>query len=351
VIEQLSPEPASGAFTPRRILRLGVLVALVAGFLAYVTRAVPVVDAARQPVLTRDQVMLHWSVALRGLLIVLAGDLVVLSAVWRRARRERAQAVPEEEVARAEPASGWPRVLRFQRVPVPVLAAAGLASAGALLLGFIEHVPLWEKALWALAPLAPVALWEGRWKYRHYGVFAVFLGIAVLQVGHLLEHTSQVSELLVNHGDLTKSHGIFGQLDFETVHFFWDTGVWTGSGILLYLFRRNPWLWISWTAASLHEVEHMYLFWVEKVHFAFWAHGGLFGIMGNGGLIGSPLSRPYLHFAYNFVVVVPMLIALFDQARSVRDRRPDEASDRSRRGEPSVFVPSAGRDELQRATV
>ena len=54
----------------------------------------------------------------------------------------------------------------------------------------------------------------------------------------------------------------------------------------------------------------------------------LAGIMGNGGLIGSPLARPYLHFTYNFLVVVPMVLALLDQTKLIyqRETRPSEAS-------------------------
>jgi hypothetical protein len=37
--------------------------------------------------------------------------------------------------------------------------------------------------------------------------------------------------------------------------------------------------------------------------------------MGHYGLIGSPLDRPYLHYTYNFIVFVPLLIAFWDQAR------------------------------------
>jgi hypothetical protein len=43
--------------------------------------------------------------------------------------------------------------------------------------------------------------------------------------------------------------------------------------------------------------------------------GGASGIMGHHGLIGSPLDRPYLHYAYNFIEFVPMLIAFWDEAR------------------------------------
>ena len=43
--------------------------------------------------------------------------------------------------------------------------------------------------------------------------------------------------------------------------------------------------------------------------------GGAAGIMGHYGLIGSPLDRPYLHYTYNFIVIVPMLIAFWDEGR------------------------------------
>jgi hypothetical protein len=42
---------------------------------------------------------------------------------------------------------------------------------------------------------------------------------------------------------------------------------------------------------------------------------GFNGIMGDEGMIGSPLDRPYLHYTYNLIVFVPMLIAIWDEAR------------------------------------
>ena len=127
--------------------------------------------------------------------------------------------------------------------------------------------------------------------------------------------------------DLARSHGVFGRLDFETVHFIWDSAVWVLLCVVLTRFARgNRWLWVAFAAASIHEVEHLYLFWVYNVDPWFYFHGGLAGIMGNGGLIGSPLARPYLHFAYNFIVVVPMVCAFVDQTKRVRDRREPVAS-------------------------
>jgi hypothetical protein len=157
---------------------------------------------------------------------------------------------------------------------------------------------------------------EARWKYARYGIFAAFALLVLLQVMHMGEHTMQVGQLLVHKGDLAQSHGVFGQLDFELVHFVTDTVLWVNLGLLVILFRgRNRWLWVAFAAASLHQVEHFYLFWVYQAHPAFYAHGGFAGIMGENGLIGSPLDRPYLHFTYNLIVVVPMVLALWDAAR------------------------------------
>ena len=66
-------------------------------------------------------------------------------------------------------------------------------------------------------------------------------------------------------------------------------------------------------AASLHQVEHIYLFTIYRTDPTFYAHGGLAGIMGLGGVLGSPLARPYLHFAYNVCVIVPLVFAFWDQ--------------------------------------
>jgi hypothetical protein len=178
-----------------------------------------------------------------------------------------------------------------------------------------EPAPLYVIVLAALIPVIPLLFFEEIWKYEHYGFYAILLAIVFLQLGHLGEHLTQVIQLIANSGDVSRSHGVFGALDFEDVHFVWDTSVWIGASILIYKFPRNKWLWISWAFASLHEVEHLFLFIVVKVDQNYYLHGGLAGIMGRGGIIGSPLPRPYLHFFYNFMVVIPLLVGFWDQTR------------------------------------
>lgn len=87
------------------------------------------------------------------------------------------------------------------------------------------------------------------------------------------------------------------------------------SGFSLHVMNADG----SRAVASLHQVEHIYLFSLNQLDNDLWARGGVFGIMGEGGLIGSPLPRPYLHFAYNFLVVVPMLFGLSRETMRIRD--------------------------------
>jgi hypothetical protein len=251
-------------------------------------------------------------VALCGLLIVLAVDAVIVALAVRRARRMTAAAPrPTSE----------PSPLRLGRVPLRALAIAAAASATLGVAGLMQGYAMWAWVGLALIPWIPLVALEAIWKYEHYGFWAIF-GVAVLlQIGHMGEHTVQVLQLLIHDGRLAQAHGVFGALDFETIHFYWDSSVWVLLCVVLVRFPRgNTWLWVAFAASSVHEVEHIYLYVVYNADPAFYFHAGLAGIMGNGGVIGSPIARPYLHFAYNFVVIVPMVCAFFDQTKLVRER-------------------------------
>jgi hypothetical protein len=301
------------AVTGPRSVGLLVLAVEVGIFLAYMVRNVPVVA----PRLPRSEAVRHWPAALVGALIVMVVAAVVIGAVVRRRRTPLVVSQCEA------PAAGLrlPRALGWQRVPrraVLISAALSLVLvAAALLSGY----PLWVLGLGALLPWVPLLVFEAAWKHEQYGAFAIFLAVVFFQTLHMGEHTVQVLQLLATNGTLAHSHGVFGQLDFETVHFVADTLVWISLGVFLVIFRgENRWLWVAFAAASLHQVEHLYLFWMYHAHPAVYASGGFAGIMGSGGVIGSPLGRPYLHFSYNVIVIVPMLIALWDQARGLDHR-------------------------------
>jgi hypothetical protein len=316
----------------RRAVGLIALVAAVGGFLVYLAVAVPVASAPLRdghqlffcplwaPPVPRSQATLHWHGAVLATSIVVVVDALVLLAYSRKRHCAKTEPMVRREQAPAP-------TIRFQRVPIHVVGISGAASALLVLAAAMQGYALWIIVLFGLAPFLPLVVSEVIWKYERYGAWALFGVIVMLQIGHMGEHSAQVLQLVVSHGQLAQSHGVFGRLDFETVHFMWDSAIWLSLCLLLMPFAAgNRWLWVAFVAASLHEVEHLYLFWIYQTHPAFYAAGGFEGIMGYDGVIGSPLARPYLHFAYNFVVIVPMVLAFWDQTTRAQHAWPAPGS-------------------------
>jgi hypothetical protein len=209
-----------------------------------------------------------------------------------------------------------PKSFELQSVPLnkvlPTAAVSLMLGIGGSYYGF----PLWGWVGLAVLPWIPLFFIESLWKYEHYGFYAFMVGFTLLQIGHLGEHTVQVLQFQLSGGNSAVSHGVFGALDRELVHFTWDSLVWIGCMVLLYkLGPHNKWLWISLVASSLHEIEHLFLFWLDRVHNDFYNAGGVTGIMAKGGYIGSFFARPYIHFIYNFFVVVPLMFATWDETK------------------------------------
>ncbi len=284
-------------------------------FLWYLVANVPVAA----PRLPEGEIGRHWQEAVTAALIVGAFAVLVTATVLRRRGRRFFAARPGD--AAGGGLTRLPRALHFQRVPRRVLLAAASASVAFAVAAGLSGYPAWLIGAAILLLWIPLGAWEVMWKYEHYGLYAVFVAIVLFQLLHMVEHTVQVMQLLATHGDLEHSHGVFGQLDFELVHFISVTGLWLCLGFLLHVVRGgNRWLWIAFAAACLHEVEHIYLFWLYAGDREFYEHGGFAGIMASGGLIGSPLARAYLHFTYNLLMVVPMAVALWDESTRVCDR-------------------------------
>lgn len=308
------------------------------------------------------------------------------------------------------------RFLAFRRVPVKVVAVTAPLSYALQVGAIVQRQPLYVIALYTLLPWIPLVLFEGIWKFEHYNLFAAFALVTFLQVGHLAEHSFQMAQLTMMNGTFAcpppvdseenarravelglrspgdratgystsfvikpvgtasatpqlgadgapvrgvPACGVFGQLDFETVHLVWDSLVWLGALWLLAHFSRNPWLWAAAIIASLHEVEHLFLGWifflerdavfsaasqvwattvngaivtahpvgVDNALTTFYEAGGKQGIMGQDGLIERLIGtqglfpfRPFLHFFYNALVVIPTTIAFIVQARRAYDR-------------------------------
>jgi hypothetical protein len=307
----------------RRLMFVAIVTEITAIFLAYMAVNVPVLG----PKLTRAEVHQHWPEAAIAALIVLTGAFL-FGRTALRARREdkllEASAGNPEAAGDANaPLPRIPRSLQLERVPVAWIWRAAAFSLATIPVSILAGAHLWLAWLMVLTPWLTIVALEVRGKYARDSVFACFGLIVILQLLHMVEHSTQVGQLLFTHGALAKSHGAIGQLDFETVHFVADTTLWFSLGFMLIIFHgRNVWLWIAFVAASFHQVEHFYLFWLHIDERTVYISGGVAGIMGHHGLIGSPLDRPYLHYTYNFIVFIPMLIAFWDEARRLDRLKP-----------------------------
>jgi hypothetical protein len=141
----------------------------------------------------------------------------------------------------------------------------------------------------------------------------VFTFLVLAQTAHLLEHVAQIVQIHVLSLSGPDTRGIVGQLDIEWVHFIWNAGVVVALVALLVHDRSNRWLVFAAAFASWHLVEH------DFIMRTFLETGipGSPGLLASGGLIsgGLPLSRPDLHFLYNLVETVAIVIAYLTQLR------------------------------------
>jgi hypothetical protein len=130
---------------------------------------------------------------------------------------------------------------------------------------------------------------------------------------HFLEHVAQMVQIHLLGLSGLQARGIFGMLDIEWVHFIWNSWVLLCAVLLVFLFRKNPWLWVLLVIAAWHEMEHVYIMSV----YLHTGHPGAPGLLAHGGALGGglPLSRPDLHFFYNLLEELVLIIAYLYQIR------------------------------------
>jgi hypothetical protein len=173
--------------------------------------------------------------------------------------------------------------------------------------------------------------------------------------------------------------GIFGQLDIEVVHLVWELIGWILALVLLQQYPRNWLLWFSVFWLTIHTFEHLYIsyfFFIDKeavyqgsrqlwatvangnivtaIPFgkepalvAFYDVAGKFGIVAKGGLLGALIpslneslpARPFLHFWYNALSILPLVAAFVWEVRKVFDQYLAKA------------LPNLNREQLVQATL
>jgi hypothetical protein len=303
-----------GAFGRSRLAGLAVTTILFAALVAYLVTQVPI--AAKHP--PDPALQQHRLTALVLYALMALANIGMVLMIRRSLSRRRV------EGADGPPHPGRSALrLTFDHMSPSSVLATGGVSIVVLVATAAIGLPIWAIAALTLLPWVPVYVSVARWQFRQFGLYALFGGVVLLQLGHLTEHFAQNIELIASKGNVRTSLGVFGVLNQEAVHFFWNLLILAGTAFLLSRFgRRNPWLWISFFIASFHGVEHFYLYLLYLTDYHNFALAASPGIFAKGGLISTPLARPYLHLAYNYVEIVPFLLAFWDTGRMLRVPRP-----------------------------
>jgi hypothetical protein len=134
---------------------------------------------------------------------------------------------------------------------------------------------------------------------------ALYFAFIALQSIHMAEHVAQMVQIHLLGRMFANSHGLFGAaLDVEALHFAFDS-LWIPGWTLYLIYKRKDiWMILMLPLALLHCAEHV----VIMDYYLRTGITGSPGIMAIGGLIGSPLSRPDLHFLYNAVETACMVL-------------------------------------------
>jgi len=249
------------------------------------------------------------------------------------------------------------RLLRGRELQFRAVVITALCSYFLQLFAIWLHWALWAIALATILPWVPLFTMKILWTSKHYGFMAIYLVIMILQAGHVGEHVVQMLQFIFIYdpkyscygfnwyGVCGLAHGVFGELDRELVHFVWDGLILVACLVVRIHFRnvKNIWLTLAVVAAAVHQLEHCYLFGNYVFNNYFYNHGGYFlgvhilngyaaqnGVMGHNGLLGSltglngPINailpaRIPLHFIYNVLVLIPMILAFRKQVRVIYD--------------------------------
>ena len=139
--------------------------------------------------------------------------------------------------------------------------------------------------------------------------------LALAQTAHLVEHVAQMVQIHVLHLSGAAAQGIVGQLNIEWVHFVWNALILVALLALLPHFRTNAWLIAVTPLAGWHFIEHS----VMIATYIQTGVSGTPGLLSSGGLLfgGLPIARPDLHFLYNLVETVPLVLAWVVELRRI----------------------------------
>jgi len=206
----------------------------------------------------------------------------------------------------------YKRMISIHSVPLPFILLTAVISVG-LVATFWLGWAIWQVAILVILAWIPLFFLKTVSIQRQYGWLAFFFILVVTQGAHVLEHVAQMVQIHLLGFSGLQARGIFGMLDLEWVHFIWNSWVLLCAVLLVFLYRKNPWLWVLLVISVWHEMEHVSIMSV----FLRTGHPGAPGLLAAGGAIGGglPLSRPDLHFFYNLLEELVLIIAYLSQIK------------------------------------
>ena len=181
----------------------------------------------------------------------------------------------------------YKQMISIHSVPLPLILLTAGISVG-LVTTFWLGWAIWQVAILVILAWLPLFFLKTVSIHRQYGWLAFFFILVVTQGAHLLEHVAQMVQIHLLGLSGLQARGILGMLDIEWVHFIWNSWVLICAVLLVFLFRKNPWLWVLLVISVWHEIEHVYIMSV----FLRTGHPGAPGLLASGGAIGGglPLS-------------------------------------------------------------
>lgn len=221
-------------------------------------------------------------------------------------------------------------IISLHRVPLFSVILTCIISLG-LMYTLALSWTMWLVALLIALAWLPIFLLKTISLYREYRWFALFFVLVVTQGAHLLEHFVQVLQIHVLGTSIARANGIIGIFNTEWIHFVWNIWVLVFVILFLFLFRRNPWLKVLLIASTWHAIEHCYILY----EYLRTGVNGLPGLLAQGGAIagGLPIIRPDLHFLYNLVEEVLLVIAYLHQLRQIRAMQTNQVNSISPAGQ------------------
>lgn len=205
------------------------------------------------------------------------------------------------------------RALTINSVPANIILLTAMASYGAMIFAIIQGWPLWAVVVVTILTWLPVVSMEVGWTYRHYEWLALFYVLVLINAGHFMEHVVQMTQIHILGVAPKNAKGIISQLDTEWIHFSANLITLLLVLVLLSRFRQNVWLWVTAVVGTWHVIEHSYIL---NVYLQTGVTSSP-GLLTKGGALGGglPFIRPDMHFIYNLLVTVPLMLAFAYQLR------------------------------------